>query len=483
MRRFLIIALLAILTATVACTNKKVNNPLADVNSKQPDKVLFDRAMDSLKHNRYDIARLSLQTLINTYPDSEYIARAKLALADSWYAEGSSAGLTQAEIEYKDFITFFPNMPEAAEAQYKIANIHFQEMEKPDRDYTHALRAEQEYRNMILQFPDSKLVPEAKQKLMEVQEVLAEREFRVARFYYLRQSYAASIARLKSVVDQYPLYSQADEALFLLGQCYEGEITAIRANPKANEVTKARAIEEFTKDASAAYDKILTRYPVMARAPDAKERLMALHQSVPKPTKAMVAQNRKEEESRHDPTVMDKVMSGLSKHPSTAEAARVGEPTLVDPQMVSATQVMREAAAAMGGKPQGAADTHSVSVETVKSGTPAPSEPAPRSDQPAPATTDAAPDAAATSQPGGNELTPNPQQPAGDNELTPNVGDSGAQPLPAPAQVNEMQNGNAAGAPPAATASSSADSQLADDDAVSSSKPKKKKGLKKLVPF
>src|SRR5215470_11176169 len=245
LRRIPIIALLgALLAFSAACTNKKVNNPLANVGSKQPDKVLFDRAMDALKHNRFDVARMTLQTLINTYPDSEFIARAKLGVADSWYAEGGTAALTQAEIEYKDFITFFPNMPEAAEAQLKIANIHYQQMEKPDRDFTHAVRAEEEYRNLILQFPDSKLVPEAKQRLMEVQEVLAEREFRVGRFYYMRPSYPAAIARLQSVVDRYPLYSGADEALWLLGQSYEAEVDLLRAS-KMQEAAKAHAIQEF----------------------------------------------------------------------------------------------------------------------------------------------------------------------------------------------------------------------------------------------
>src|SRR5438128_1844738 len=86
-----VIALASTLTLTTACTNKKVSNPLAKVDSKQPDKVLFDRGMDSMKHNHYDIARLDMQTLINTYPDSEFIARAKLAMADSWYAEGGTA--------------------------------------------------------------------------------------------------------------------------------------------------------------------------------------------------------------------------------------------------------------------------------------------------------------------------------------------------------------------------------------------------------
>src|SRR5438067_8019331 len=186
LRRIAVFILLATLAFTAACTNKKVQNPLANLGSKQPDKVLFDRAMDAMKHNRFEVARMTLQTLINTYPDSEYIARAKLAVADSWYAEGGSTALTQAEIEYKDFETFFPNMPEAAEAQVKIANIHYQQMEKPDRDFTHAMRAEEEYRQLINQFPDSKLLPEARQRLLEVQEVLAEREFRIGHLYYIR---------------------------------------------------------------------------------------------------------------------------------------------------------------------------------------------------------------------------------------------------------------------------------------------------------
>src|ERR1043166_4540505 len=220
-QKSVIAGLSLVLAFSAACTNKKSVNPLADIGSKQPDKVLFDKAMDAMRHNRFDVARLTLQTLINTYPDSEFVARAKLAVGDSWYAEGGTAALAQAEQEYKDFETFFPNMPEAAEAQLKIANIHYRQMEKPDRDYTHAMRAEEEYRKMILQYPDSKLVPEAKQRLMEVQEVLGAREYSIGRFYYLRQSYPAAIARLNSLVERYPLYSQVDEALFLLGQAYE----------------------------------------------------------------------------------------------------------------------------------------------------------------------------------------------------------------------------------------------------------------------
>src|SRR5271163_2207490 len=249
-RNSLVLFLALLLALTVACTNKKSVNPLANVGSKQPDKVLFDRAMDAMKHNRFDVARITLQTLINTYPDSEFIARAKLGVADSWYAEGGTTAMQQAEIEYKDFKTFFPNMPEAAEAQLKVANIHYEQMEKPDRDYTHAMRAEEEYRSLILEYPDSKMVPKAKQRLREVQEVLAAREFGIGKFYYMRLAYPAAIARLKTLVDRYPLYSGADETLYLLGQSYEAEIEMVRKNARMGEVYKGRMIDELTKDAS-----------------------------------------------------------------------------------------------------------------------------------------------------------------------------------------------------------------------------------------
>jgi outer membrane protein assembly factor BamD len=475
MRRNSTVVLLALaLTLTVACTNKKAVNPLANVGSKQPDKVLFDRAMDAMKHNRFDVARMTLQTLINTYPDSEFIARAKLAVADSWYDEGGSTAMQQAEIEYKDFITFFPNMPEAVEAQLKIANIHYQEMEKPDRDYTHAMRAEEEYRALIQEYPDSKLVPKAKQRLREVQEVLADREFGIGRFYYLRMAYPASIARLKTLVDRYPLYSGADQALYLLGQSYEGEINAIRKNPRMGEVAKAKMIEELTKEASEAYGRIITRYPAMDRALDAKARLEALHQPVPRPTRAMLKLNQEEVASRHEAGMMSSMLGNFEKHPDVAKASHVGEPTMVDPEPVTATGVVKQMANALGS----VGGNNKVSVDTMPPGTVAPNQEAPRSDAPAAASDTSAataPEQPAAQNPAAAELKPNVADP---NELKPNV-EADPNALPPLQQSNQLDSSG--GSPSAVSSSAPAKTEeLAD---ISSSKKKKKKGLGKLNPF
>jgi outer membrane protein assembly factor BamD len=500
LRRVVLIMLLGGLLALAAgCTNKKSVNPLAGVGSKQPDKVLFDRAMDAMKHNRFDVARMTLQTLINTYPDSEFIARAKLAVGDSWYAEGGTASLAQAEQEYRDFETFFPNMPEAAEAQLKIANIQYQQMEKADRDFTHAKRAEDEYRTLIMQYPDNaKMVAEGKQRLLEVQEVLAEREYEIGRFYYLRGSYPASIARLQSLAEKYPLYSKADEALFLLGQNYEGEIARVRSAPSctspgkppgcATEAQKSRLIEQPTKAAADAYSKIITRYPIMDRVDDAKKRLAAMHQPIPRPTKAAVAQNKAEDASRRETGMFGKLMGVVRKGPDTAMAAKVGEPTLVEPTPVSAQDVTR---ATMQSLMPAAGGEKGISVEKVDaSGVPAANEPAPRSDTPVPAGSPFAQPTPPVADP--NELKPTADAapPAANiapdpNELKPNADASGGAALPPPPQVNEIQQGQ--GGAQAASSSSSAtaadaNAQASDED-LSSSKKKKKKGLKKIVPF
>ncbi len=105
----------------------------------------------------------------------------------------------------------------------KVADIYYMQMEKPDRDYNDTLKAEAEYRQMIQQFPDSTLVPRAKQRLREVQEVLAEREYQIGSYYATRENYAGSIARLQTVVDTYPLYSNSDLALLTLGDAYAAE--------------------------------------------------------------------------------------------------------------------------------------------------------------------------------------------------------------------------------------------------------------------
>ena len=474
-KKFIPVFLLIVLATTLASAglnpfakkkSKKDNNPIAAIDSKQPDKVLFDRAMEALKKNRYDVARVTLQTLINTYPDSEYVARAKLAIGDAWYKEGGSTGLAQAEIEYKDFITFFPNMPEAAEAQLKVANIHYKQMEKPDRDYTHAKRAEDEYKQLVQQFPDSKLVPDAKQKLREVQEVLAEREYRIGRFYYLRQSYIAGIARLKTLTDTYPLFSRAESALYMLGDSYEHQIELTRATKRLPESAKGKVLQEFADNAAQAYQRIVTRYPTSPEAEAAKKRLVAMHLPVPTATPAAIAQYKAEEAGRKQMGMKGRMMLNMHKKPDMTAAAKSGEPTMEEPPQTSAPELVKKTdatiVAALTGKPVPKDGDKAEKTATSSS-------------------SNATGDSNVSASTGG---TATPDK----NEAAPSSDPQTA--LPAPAQVND------AASPDSAQSSTSdkdktatSDDKKKEDDSSTDKKDestskKKKKGLfRKLIPF
>ena len=465
-RKFLVISALACSLLIVSGCHHKIQNPLANIDSRQPDKGLFDRAMDSMKHGRYQEARTLLETLINTYPDSEYIARAKLAVGDSWYQEGGTAAWQQAEVEYKDFQTFFPNLPESSEAQLKVANIHYRQMEKPDRDFAQASRAADEYKTLIQTYPDSPLVPEAKQRLREVQEVLAERQYRIAHFYFLRDNMPASQARLESLIDSYPLYSKIDEALFELGQLYEKEASAIKRQ-NLDAAKKEKLAAEFQKHAIEAYSKIVTRYPAMDRVEDAKKRLTELNAPVPTPTAEALAESKAEEQSRQSLSMMQGVMGNFKKHPMVANAARTGEPSLEDEKVHSAPQMVKDLQSQLSTAPAANQKLGIAPVKAVSGGPgPGPNE---------------APPGTVTATPTGPAKTDAPAS-------------EGPPPVAAPAQVNEVQRPTAAQADNAAANGqsattnsnpSSAGNAPADkkDKKDSTSKKKKKKGLGKLNPF
>jgi hypothetical protein len=251
---------------------------------------------------------------------------------------------------------------------------------------------------------------------------------------------------------------------------------------------KSQLIAGPTKSAAEAYSQIITRYPIMDRVDDAKKRLAALHQPIPRPTKAAVAQNKAEDASRHEATMFGKLMGVVRKGPDVAQATKIGEPPLVDPTPVSAQDVTHSQLQSLMGPANG---EKSLSVEKVDaSGVPAANEPAPRSDAPAPA--GGSPFAPQPTPPAvdPNELTPTaaaapPANAAPDpNELKPNADASAA--LPPPPQVNEIQQGQAgpqaSSSSSSATTASDANAEASDKD-LSTSKKKKKKGLKKIVPF
>jgi outer membrane protein assembly factor BamD len=290
---------------------KRVNKSTSAENTAEPDKVLYDKAMADVKHGRHEVGRLNLQTLINTYPDSEYLAKAKLAIADSFYKEGGTANLTQAVQAYKDFDIFFPMLPEAAYAQLQVAMTHYKQMEKPDRDRTHVRAAEEEFQIFLSKYSNDPLAPKAEQHLREVQELLAEGDYRIGYYYYVKEDKKAAESRLRAIVNRYPLYSKSDQALWMLGNIWQAT--------------------EKKELAAPYYARIVRNYPLSPLVPNAKKRLNALGAPVPQPDPQAVAWMTAEQNApRPHEMLIKKPLALLSSGPGQElrTAATNGKPTM-----------------------------------------------------------------------------------------------------------------------------------------------------------
>jgi outer membrane protein assembly factor BamD len=434
-----IAAVLAALLFT-GCAAQKTAAPKPDTDNNQSaeaDKVLYDRAMNDLKHNRFELERLSMQTLINTYPDSEYLAKAKLAIADSYFKEGGTTGLTQAVAQYQDFITFFPFLDEAAYAQMQIGMAHYKRMEKADRDTSEALEAEAALQTFVQKYPRSELLPQAEQRLREVQEVLADGDFEVASFYYLRRIDKAAAPRLIDLVNRYPLYSEADRANWMLASIYERN--------------------EHNDIASTYYTRLVKEYPLSPLANSAKAKLVKFGAPVPQPDPtAMARMEREQQTPRQRPSFLKSPTKILKSGPNVSAAAHFGAPTLT-PQSEDATDTLAPGAGlsvVAGGNGSGASggSTTGAYVQTVSPGSADPAAPAPA---PTPTTPDNSGNAAAGADPpAASSSTQNSQ--AGQTAASSSAGSNAGQ--------------AASGSDPAANQSSQPTSQ-----AESSSKKKKGK--------
>ena len=237
-----------------------------------PDKTLFETGTEYLKKSAYLKARLSFQTLINTYPDSDMAPEAYMAVGDSFYDEGGTENLLMAEDQYKNFIIFFPTNPRAADAQMKIIALNHKMMHSPDRDQKNSYKAQDAIRTFLAKFPDSDYVPIARQYLLDVQENLAKGDLGVGQYYEEKNNFAGARGRYQEIIDKYQSFSQMDEVLFRLAGVQE----------------KSENIEE----AAINYGKIISDFPFSRHAEAAKQRLNSLGKPLPTVDAAVAAANQ-----------------------------------------------------------------------------------------------------------------------------------------------------------------------------------------------
>ena len=268
--KFIVLALA--LSLPFAACGGKAKNKVTFEEAKGPgrDKELYTEGVDALRKGRYEEGRVLLNTMINTYSDSPLVRIAKLSMADSYYLQGGTKGLAQAELEYRDWIQFFPDDSLADDTMMKMAEIHLKQIQAADRDTTHAKLAERQLKELLRRYPNSDQKPEIERLMNEVAEILALHELKVARFYFdIRESAQAAQMRTDEILNKYPNFSRFDEALYLHARAME--------------------LQEDTDTASRDLARLVTNYPHSEFAERAKATLQKWGKPVPEPDPAKLA--------------------------------------------------------------------------------------------------------------------------------------------------------------------------------------------------
>jgi outer membrane protein assembly factor BamD len=231
------------------------------------DRVLFEEATKEVRKGHFDTGRLLFANIINTYPDSPFLALAKLAIADSFFLEGTTSSLIQAAQAYQDWLTFFPTDPLADDASLKVAEAEMRQMGLSDRDISHARKAEQRLKVLLQQYPKSPLRPIVEDHLHEVQENLAMHNLQIARFYYDvkystgKGGLKGAQSRLKEIADKYPCFSYGDEVFYRLASTYQAE--------------------EEPDEAARYYQKLVSEFPDSEYLEKAREQLNIIGAPIP----------------------------------------------------------------------------------------------------------------------------------------------------------------------------------------------------------
>ncbi len=240
----------------------------------------------------------------------------------------------------------------------------------------------------------------------------------------------------------------------------------------------------YMDKAAAAYDKVITRYPMAPHVEDARDRLVAMNRPIPEPTQAAIAESDAEERSRQPLRFTDKTLDLIKHGPTVVEAVHVGEPSLEDPKRTIAPDITKENIAMF----KDALNAGKTAAPEAKVAPTGPNEP-PRSDQPSEAPVQLSAPEGGTGVGVSIVNAPSGSAAADPNALVKPVGPvdtalpAAEKPAEAPLQINDIKPGESPSQPVTTADGKKKKAPKPDLGDESSSRKKKKKGLSKLNPF
>lgn len=212
MKRIIFVILTATLVGPIlSCGGDKITGQGASIANK---------ANGFYARERFQQATESYRIFVEQNPDSPYRRAAIISLADSSYKDQD---YFTAILYYERFLELYPIDELTPRAIFYLGMSHYNDSHTPDRDQTPSFKAKETFNLFLERFADHPLAPFAIKYRGEMEELIAQSEMEIVRFYSkTNQNHSAAI-RLREYIEAHPQSAAMPEAMFLLGKSYYRE--------------------------------------------------------------------------------------------------------------------------------------------------------------------------------------------------------------------------------------------------------------------
>lgn len=189
-----------------------------DINTDDPQKA-FDIAKRKYDKKEYVDAIDDLSFIKIRFPGTEVSDKVQYYLASSYYYQKE---FIMAAYEFESFVKNFPLSPLMPEAKYMLGNTYYGLSPKYSLDQEFTKEAINQYLSFIESYPQDKNVADAENKVKELRNKLAYKDYWTAELYMKTDNYKAASLYFQAVYDEYIDSDWADDAMVGHAEAYIG---------------------------------------------------------------------------------------------------------------------------------------------------------------------------------------------------------------------------------------------------------------------
>lgn len=164
------------------------------------------------KDERFEESIQQFTTVKNKFPYSKLATEAELKVAEINFKREE---FVEAQNAYQVFKEMHPTHPKIDYVTYRLGLSFFNQLPGTiDRDLAVAERAILYFDEVMQSYPQSAHVKDAQEHKTKALKMLAEKEFYIGNFYFIRDFYDSALTRFESLLEKYPSLGFDAKALY-----------------------------------------------------------------------------------------------------------------------------------------------------------------------------------------------------------------------------------------------------------------------------